>query len=340
MAQQRVLTGIQATGQPHIGNLVGAIRPGLRLVEEGHDAMYFIADYHALTTLQDGQQIAKLTREVAASWLASGLDPSRVLFYRQSDIPEILELTWVLTCYTPKGWMNKAHSYKAMVAKNLAAAAERKLPAEEVDVDAGIHMGVYEYPILMAADILAFDADLVPVGKDQQQHVEIARDIAQRVNHAVGKEVLRLPRAMIDPDTGLVPGLDGRKMSKSYGNTIPMFASRKEVQKAVSRIETDSTPPESPKDPDTSTIFQIYRAVASPEEGRAFADRMRAGIGWGDAKRTLFDKLDAELAPVRERYAALIAEPAKIDALLAEGAARARPTARRTLDRVRAAIGI
>jgi tryptophanyl-tRNA synthetase len=340
MAQQRVLTGIQATGQPHIGNLVGAIRPGLRLVEEGHDAMYFIADYHALTTLQDGQQIAKLTREVAATWLASGLDPNRVLFYRQSDIPEIFELTWALTCYTPKGWMNKAHSYKARVAENIAVAAARNQPAEEVDVDAGINMGVYDYPILMAADILAFDADLVPVGKDQQQHVEIARDIAQRINHAVGKEVLRLPRAMIDPDTGLVPGLDGRKMSKSYGNAIPMFAPTKDLQKLASRIETDSTPPESPKDPDKSTIFQIYKAIASADDARTLADRMRAGIGWGDAKRALFEKLESELAPARERYRALMAEPEKIDALLAEGAARARPTARRTLDRVRAAIGM
>jgi len=332
MAQQRVLTGIKPTGYPHVGNLLGAIRTALRLAAKGYDAMYFIADYHALITLQDGREIAKLTREVAATWLAMGLDPSRVLLYRQSDIPEIFELAWVLTCYTPKGWMNKAHAYKAIT----QAARERG----ESDVDAGVNMGLYSYPILMAADILAFDIDLVPVGKDQVQHVEIARDVAQRLNHAVGKEVLHLPKAMIEADAGLVPGLDGRKMSKSYGNAIPLFSPSKELQKIVSRIVTDSTPPESPKDPDTSTVFQIYKAVASPDDTRAFADRLRAGIGWGDAKRALFEKLDSELAAGRERYRALMAEPEKIDALLAEGAARARPTARRTLDRVRAAIGI
>jgi tryptophanyl-tRNA synthetase len=329
---QRVLTGIKPTGVPHVGNLLGAIRPGLRLVEQGKEAMYFIADYHALINVQDGKELAHLTREVAATWLAMGLDPERVLFYRQSDIPEIFELAWALTCFTSKGWMNKAHAYKAAIAANEAAG--------ETDTDAGISMGLYSYPILMAADILAFDTDLVPVGKDQVQHVEIARDIAQRVNHVTGKEVLRLPAARLDDDAAVVPGLDGRKMSKSYGNTIPLFAPKKQLEKIVKRIVTDSTPPEVPKDPDTSLIFQIYRAVATGDESRAFAERMRAGIGWGDAKQILFERLDAELAPGRARYEALMAEPAKIDALLAEGAARARITARRVLDRVRAALGM
>src|SRR5580704_16866906 len=252
---ERVLTGIKPTGSPHIGNLLGAIRPALQLADSGLDAMYFIADYHALTTVQDAKRMAELTREVAATWLAFGLDPSRVTFYRQSDIPEIFELAWVLACFTSKGWMNKAHAYKAAVEA-----------AKTDDPDAGIGMGLYEYPILMAADILSFDVDLVPVGKDQVQHIEIARDIAQRINHVTGREVLKLPRAKIDAATELVPGIDGRKMSKSYDNTLPLFATPKQLAKQVGRIVTDSLPPEAPKDPDTSTVFKIYRAVATPGE--------------------------------------------------------------------------
>ena len=325
---QRVLTGIKPTGSPHVGNLLGAIRPALRLADQGLDAMYFIADYHALTSLQDRHALARLTHEVAATWLAMGLDPERVLFYRQSDIPEIFELAWILACFTSKGWMNKAHAYKAAVAANPGP-----------DPDAGINMGVYGYPVLMAADILAFDIDLVPVGKDQVQHVEIARDIALRVNHLYG-EVLRLPAAKLDEDTALVPGLDGRKMSKSYDNAIPLFVPPKELKKIVSRIVTDSTPPEAPKDPATSTIFQIYSAIATPDERHALAERFRAGIGWGDAKQALLERLETELAPARARYQALMADPGHIDALLATGAARARATAGPVLERVRRAIGI
>ncbi len=329
---QRVLTGIKPTGSPHVGNLFGAIRPALRLADEGLEAMYFIADYHALTTIQDPPLLAKLTREVAATWLAMGLDPERVLFYRQSDVPEIFELAWVLACFTSKGWMNKAHAYKAAVVTNQLAG--------EADVDAGINLGMYGYPVLMAADILAFDIDLVPVGKDQVQHIEIARDIAQRVNHVCHAEVLRLPRAKLDDNAAIVPGLDGRKMSKSYDNTIPLFAPPARLKKVIARIVTDASAPDAPKDPETSTIFQIYKAVASPEEVQDLDARFRAGIGWGDAKRILFERLDAELAVARTRYDALMADPARIDALLALGAARARVTARRVLDRVRAAIGI
>ncbi len=321
-----MLTGIKPTGLPHVGNLLGAIRPALQLANEGLEAMYFIADYHALTTIHDAKLMAKLTHEVAATWLAMGLDPERVVFYRQSDIPEIFELSWVLTCFTSKGWMNKAHAYKAIVATN--------------DDDSGVNMGIYSYPILMAADILAFDIDLVPVGKDQVQHVEIARDIAQRVNHVAGAEVLRLPQAKIDDNTAVVPGIDGKKMSKSYDNTIPLFATPKELKKRISQIVTDSTPPEVPKDPDTSTIFQIYRAAATAEDTKQLAERFRAGIGWGDAKQALFDRLQAELGDARTRYDALMADPKQIDALLAAGAAKARPTARRVLDRVRHAVGI
>jgi tryptophanyl-tRNA synthetase len=328
---RRVLTGIKPTGSPHVGNLLGAIRPALRLADEGLDAMYFIADYHALTTVHDRARLAHLTHEVAATWLALGLDPERVTFYRQSDVPEVFELTWVLACFTAKGWMNKAHAYKALVAANVEA---------KVDVDAGINIGVYLYPVLMAADILAFDVDLVPVGKDQVQHIEIARDIAQHVNHTYGAEVLKLPAAKLDDNAAIVPGLDGRKMSKSYNNTVPLFAPPKELKKVINRIVTDSTPPEVPKDPDTSTIFQIYKTVASPDETAAFAARFRAGIGWGDAKAALFERLGTELGDARERFDALMANPARIDELLAAGAVRARKMARATLDRVRAAAGI
>jgi tryptophanyl-tRNA synthetase len=329
---QRVLTGIKPTGTPHIGNLLGMFRPALALADQGLEAMYFIADLHALTTVHDANELRQLTYEVAASWLALGLDPERTLFYRQSDIPEIFELTWILSCFTSKGWMNKAHAYKAIVADREAKG--------ETDVDAGINMGIYSYPILMAADILVFDIDLVPVGKDQVQHVEIARDIAQRINSVYGQDVLRLPKAKIDDNTAVVPGVDGRKMSKSYGNQIPLFASPKQLKKVVNSIVTDSLPPEAPKNPETSTIFAIYKALATPEETAAFAERYGAGIGWGDAKKTLIDRIEAEVGDARTRYDALMADPATIDGLLAQGAAKARKTARATLDRVRSAIGI
>lgn len=328
----RVLTGIKPTGSPHVGNLLGAIRPALRLADQGLEAMYFIADYHALNTVFDAKELRQLTYEVAATWLAMGLDPNKTLFYRQSDIPEILELTWIFSCFTSKGWMNKAHAYKAIVAEKEAAG--------EADVDAGINMGVYSYPILMAADIIAFDIDLVPVGKDQVQHVEIARDIAQRINSTYGDGILRLPKVKLEDNAAIVPGIDGRKMSKSYGNQIPLFAPPKQMKKVVNSIVTDSTPPEAPKDPEASTIFQIYKAIASADECAALAERYRSGIGWGDAKKTLFERLEVELAPARERYDALMADTAKIDALLAAGAAKARVTARKTLDRLRSAIGI
>ena len=330
----RVLTGIKPTGTIHLGNLVGAIRPALRLAQQGLDAMYFIADYHALTTVQPPEHTAadmqQLVYEIAAAWLAFGLDPEKVVFYRQSDIPELFELTWVFDCFTSKGWMNKAHAYKALIAD--------KSPDE--DVDAGINMGVYSYPMLMAADIIAFDVDLVPVGKDQVQHVEIARDIAQRINSAYGQELLRLPRAKLEEHSAVLPGLDGRKMSKSYGNVIPLFAPAKQLEKLIMKIATDSTPPDAPKDPETSTIFQIYRAIATPEETTALAERYRTGIGWGDAKKLLAARVEQEVGPARVRYEQLMADKGHIDALLAAGAQKARATARNTLDRVRKAIGI
>jgi tryptophanyl-tRNA synthetase len=332
---KRILTGIKPTGTPHVGNWVGAIRPALQLVDR-HDgsatAMYFIADYHALTQVHDRAKLADYTYEVAATWLALGLDPERVLFYRQSDVPEIFELAWILTCFTPKGWANKAHAYKAALDASRARG--------EADLDAGISMGVYSYPTLMAADILAFDTDLVPVGKDQVQHIEIARDLADRINHQYQQPVLKPPLAVVGEDTAVVPGVDGQKMSKSYDNTILLFAEEKALRKRVNQFKTDSLPPEAPKDPSTSALFQLYSAVATKAEAAALAERYRAGIGWGDAKKLLADRLDAELAPARARYAALMGDRPQIDALLGIGARRAREIAGGVLDRVRAATGI
>jgi len=326
----RVLTGIKPSGSPHVGNLVGAIRPALGLADQpGVEALFFVADYHALTLVHDRAELGRLGREVAATWVACGLDLAKVIFYRQSDVPELFELAWVLACFTSKGWMNKAHAYKARVAANREAGEE--------DLDAGIDMGLYEYPVLMAADILAFDTDAVPVGPDQLQHIEIARDIAERVNHTYG-DLLRVPAARVDQV--LVPGTDGRKMSKSYGNTLPLFGDPKELRKAVMRIVTDSTPPEAAKDPDSALVFQIHRHFLSAAEADALAARYRAGIGWGDAKKLLADRLEEVLAEPRRRYAELMASPGELDRLLADGARRARAIATPVLARVRQGIGI
>ncbi len=331
MTERVVLTGIKPSGTPHIGNWLGAIRPALSLAgEPATSAVYFIADYHALTFVHEAEAMRTMTRDVAATWLALGLDPQRALLFRQSDVPAVFELAWTLGCMTSKGWMNKAHAYKALVDRNREAGLEE---------DAGINIGLYTYPVLMAADILLYDTDIVPVGKDQVQHVEIARDIAQRFNHVFG-EVLVLPRAEVSEHVAVLPGLDGRKMSKSYGNVIPLFLPPKKLRKLVNRIVTDSTPPEQPKDPETSQIFQIYRAVASQAQTRELAERYRAGIGWGDAKACLFEALDERLREPRERYEELMAHPERIDAALASGAERARAKARATMDRVRGAIGI
>ncbi|HHO53272.1 MAG TPA: tryptophan--tRNA ligase [Deltaproteobacteria bacterium] len=332
MSAKRIsLTGIKPTGSPHVGNWLGMFLPALELAERPDvSAAYFIADYHALTTVRDAEQMRSLTREVAASWLAFGLDPERTLFYRQSDLPEVFELAWVLACNTPKGFMNKAHAYKAMRDANLEAGE---------DEDAGVNMGLYTYPILMAADILVVDADVVPVGKDQVQHVEIARDIARRINHTFGEGTLKLPTAELKPQSAWVPGTDGRKMSKSYDNTLPCFLSGKKLRRAVMRIVTDSTPPEVPKDPDTSLIFQIHRSVISSGEAEALAERYRRGISWGEAKQALYESLEAGLAEPRERYEALRQDPDAIEELLREGARRARGLAAPVLARVRAAVG-
>ncbi|MGN6108208.1 MAG: tryptophan--tRNA ligase [Kofleriaceae bacterium] len=329
---KRVLTGIKPTGIPHIGNYLGAIKPALELAARPEvEGLFFIADAHALNTIHDGEELARLTREVAATWLAFGLDPERVLFYRQSAIPEIFELFWMLSPFTSKGWMNRAHAYKAKVAD-----AERQ---GEADVDAQVDMGLYNYPVLMSADIVLFDTDVVPVGKDQVQHIEIARDIAQRVNHTYRRELLKLPVPQVGENTAIVPGLDGRKMSKSYDNTIPLFLPPKQLRKLVNQIVTDSTPPEAPKDPETSSIFQIYRLLATPEQTAALRDRYGRGIGWGEAKGQLAEVLEQLLAGPRAKYEALMANPSQIDEALAHGAERARELARPVIERVRRAIG-
>jgi len=331
----RVLTGITTSGTPHLGNYVGAIRPAIAASREpGVDSFLFLADYHALIKCDDPARIGRSRLEIAATWLAAGLDVERVVMYRQSDIPEIPELTWLLTCVTAKGLMNRAHAYKAAVDANVAG---------EHDPDAGITMGLYSYPILMAADILAFNAHRVPVGRDQLQHIEMARDIGARFNHLFGggRELFVLPEAVIEESVATLPGLDGRKMSKSYDNTIPLFeGGAKRLREAIMRIVTDSRAPGEPKDPDDSALFTIFKAFAGEHEAAAFADALRGGLGWGDAKQTLFERVEQDIAPMRERYDALIARPERIEDVLQDGASRARRVATPLLAELRHAVGL
>jgi tryptophanyl-tRNA synthetase len=331
MMKKISLTGIKPTGILHIGNYFGAIKPALELAKH-YDARYFIADYHALNTMKESRELSANIREVAAGWLAAGLNPDELVFYRQSSVPETFELTTILMAFTAKGLMNRAHAYKAAVQENLK---------KKDDGDAGINMGLFTYPVLMAADILLFDADLVPVGKDQVQHVEMAQDIARAVNFNYKGEILRVPEAAVQESVAVVPGLDGRKMSKSYGNTIPLFAPEKELRRLIMRIVTNSQGVEEPKDPESSQIYLLYRLFASAEEQEALAKRYRAGgMGWGEAKEELFRVVNRELAPLRDRFRDLMADPAGLDALLAQGAAKARPIAAATLSRLRKAAGI
>ncbi|MDR1046754.1 MAG: tryptophan--tRNA ligase [Treponema sp.] len=325
------LTGIKPTGELHIGNYFGAIRPALELASS-YDARYFIADYHALNTIKDPKELSSLIRGVAAGWLAAGLDPEKVIFYRQSSIPETFELSTQLAAFTPKGLMNRAHAYKAAVQEN---------SEKGNDPDAGVNMGLYTYPVLMAADIILFDSDVVPVGSDQVQHIEMAQDIAQAVNYNYKQEVLKIPQAVIQQNVAVVPGLDGRKMSKSYGNTIPLFSPEKQLRKLIMRIVTNSQPIEEPKEPEQSQIYLLYKLFATAEEQASLAARYRAGgMGWGEAKEELFRAANRELSPLRERYEAIMADPAGLDRILAEGAAKARPIAAATVKRFRKASGI
>lgn len=331
----RVLTGITTSGTPHLGNYVGAIRPAIEASKKANvDAFYFLADYHALIKCEDADRIARSRLEIAATWLACGLDPKRVTFYCQSDIPEIPELSWMLTCVTGKGLMNRAHAYKASVDQNVA---------KGVDQDDGVTMGLFSYPILMAADILMFNAHSVPVGRDQIQHIEMARDIAQRFNHLYGggKEFFVLPEAAIAEDVATLPGLDGRKMSKSYNNTIPLFeGGAKALKSAVARIVTDSLGPGEAKDADASHLFLIYKAFAQPQEAAVFRAELTKGIGWGEAKQLLCDRIESELAPMRDKYEALMADPAQIEEALAVGAQKARRIAVPFIQALRQAVGI
>lgn len=332
MSKITVLTGITTTGTPHLGNLAGAIRPCIEAsTDPATNSYFFLADLHALIKCQEPERIHRSRLEIAATWLALGLDPERVTFYRQSDVPEITELTWLLTCVTAKGLMNRAHAYKAAVAENQAEA--------DADPDRGITMGLFSYPILMAADILMFNAHRVPVGRDQVQHLEMARDIAQRFNHVYG-EHFALPEAVVDDSVAVLQGLDGRKMSKSYNNTIPLFVPEKALRKLVMRIVTNSQMPGEPKDPDSSTLFQIYRAFSTAEQTKAVRDRYEEGIGWGEMKQILFEQLNFVLAEPRERYEALMANPREIERILRSGAEKARTHSVPFMRRLRDAVGL
>jgi tryptophanyl-tRNA synthetase len=331
--QTRVLTGITTTGTPHLGNYVGAIRPAISAsLDPGVDAFYFMADYHALIKSDDAARIERSRLEIAATWLAAGLDPERVTFYRQSDIPEIPELTWLLTCVTSKGMLNRAHAYKASVDKNTEAGE---------DADAGITAGLYMYPVLMAADILAFNAKKVPVGRDQIQHIEMARDIAQRFNHIYKREFFNLPEALIEEQVATLPGLDGRKMSKSYDNTIMLFeGGPKRLRETINRIVTDSRAPGEPKEAEGSALFTIFQAFASPGETAAFGNALADGMGWGEAKQVLFERVEADVAPMREHYDELIAKPDAIEEILQVGARKARAIAAPMIAELRDAVGL
>ncbi len=332
MDKEIILTGITTTGTPHLGNYVGAIRPAIAASRnENALAFYFLADYHALIKCHEPARIRQSTLEIAATWLALGLDTEHAVFYRQSDIPEVTELAWILSCVTAKGLMNRAHAYKATVAENLEK--------DEQDPDKGITIGLYCYPILMAADILLFKAQKIPVGKDQVQHIEMARDIAARFNHLYG-DYFVLPEAVVREETAVLKGLDGRKMSKSYHNTIPIFAPEKTLRKLILKIKTNSLPPGAPKDPDSCTLFSIYQAFASPEEVEQMRRRYREGIAWGEMKEFLFEYLNEHFSEARARYEALLQHPQEIERTLQAGAAKARTFATPFMRELRKAVGI
>ena len=329
-----ILTGVKPTGTPHLGNYLGAIKPAIQL---GHQAIanggrhyMFIADYHAINAEKDPAVLNQKMKEIACIYLAGGLDPKQSIFYRQSDIPEIPEITTILYAYTPKGFMNKAHAYKAAV--------DKKREAGKPDDD-GINMGLYTYPTLMAADIQAYDSDIVPVGKDQVQHVEIARDIAGAINAHYGKELLHLPTYYIDDHVAVVPGIDGRKMSKSYGNVIPLFEDDKAIKKAIFSIKTDSRPMEEPKDPEEILVYEIYKSIATPEQLQEMGDGLRQGkLGYGHIKNMLLDAVVNEIKEAREKYNYYMANFSEVEEMLTEGAAKARPAAQATLKRLKDAV--
>ena len=328
MTKTRVLTGIT-----HLGNYVGAIKPAIEASQDPTvQSFYFLADFHALIKCQDPKRVQESRREIAATWLALGLDTDNAIFYRQSDVPEIPELMWLLNCVCAKGLMNRAHAYKGAVAENEESGIE--------DLDRGISMGLFSYPVLMAADILMFNAHKVPVGRDQIQHIEMARDMAGRFNHLFKGNYFTMPEAVTDEKSQLLLGLDGRKMSKSYNNTIPLFGTEKQLLKSVRKIKTNSLEPGEPKDPDTCSLFQIYSAFATETEVAAMREQYAAGIGWGDAKNQLFEYLNDHLKAPRERYVELMEDPAHVEAILKRGAERAREEAAPMMERLRRAVGL
>lgn len=335
MSKQRVLTGITTTGTPHLGNYVGAIRPAIEASQKSdNESFLFLADYHAMIKCQDPKLVHQSTMEVAATWLALGLDTDNTFFYRQSDIREIPELTWLLNCVCGKGLMNRAHAYKGAVDANVANGE---------DPDKAITMGLFSYPVLMAADIVMFGANKVPVGKDQIQHVEMARDMAQRFNHIYASKkqpILTLPEYVVDDNVAVLQGLDGRKMSKSYGNTIPLFLTEKQLQKHINKIQTNLLEPGEAKDPDSSTVFQIWQAFASEAQTAEMRQAFAEGIGWGDAKKRLFALINEEIGDARERYNDLLTRPQDIEAELQKGADKARKHSQSMMDKVRKAVGI
>ena len=332
MSTTRFLTGITPSGTPHLGNYAGMLRPAIAASRSREvENFYFLADYHALIKCQDPARVQRSTIEIAASWLAAGLDPAHVTFYRQSDIPEIPELCWFLTCVTGKGLLNRAHAYKAAVDKNQASGSEP---------DDGVTAGLFMYPVLMGADILAFNAHKVPVGRDQVQHIEMARDMASSFNHIYGAEFFTLPEAQVEDNVATLPGLDGRKMSKSYNNTIPLFAPREQLRKLIGSIATDSRAPGEPKEVEGSALFQIYQGFASEQETQALRAAYAEGIAWGEAKQLLFERIDRELAPMRERYEHLVAHPAELEEILQAGAAKARRLTTPLLRELRSAVGL
>lgn len=325
--KKRILTGITTTGTPHIGNYLGAIKPALELAKEYDESFYFLADYHAIIKNSKSTEVTDSVKNVALAWLASGLNPNKSFFYRQSDVPEILELSWVLNCVTAKGLMNRSHAYKAATSLN------------KDDEDKGITMGLFSYPILMAADILMFNATHVPVGADQIQHIEMTRDIAGRFNHLYKKTFI-LPEAIIQSTNETVPGIDGQKMSKSYGNIIPLLSTEKQLKKSIAKIVTNSLEPGDPKDSSNCTVFALYKYFASKPMVDELCDDYKKGISWGDAKNKLFEVVNNEITPIRESYEKLQEDKDFINDLLSDGSNKVRPIAKELLDSIRSSVGI
>ena len=325
--KKRILTGITTTGTPHIGNYLGAIKPAINLASDFDESFYFLADYHAIIKNSDSNAVGKSVEDIALAWLSCGLDTNKSFFYRQSDVPEILELSWILSCVTAKGLMNRSHAYKSATSMNTD------------EEDKGITMGLFSYPVLMAADILMFNATHVPVGNDQIQHIEMTRDIAGRFNH-IYKKTFELPEAIIQDKNNTVPGIDGRKMSKSYKNIIPLLSSEKQLKKSILKIVTNSLEPGDPKDTKDCTIHSLYTYFASKDEVDELTNAYKEGIGWGDAKNMLFDVINRDIAPIRNKYETLSSDKTLINDLLSDGASKVRISAKEMISNLRDTIGI